>query len=225
LHAASPLIAGCENSAFIGFAYGDKVLNISKIQGKIMPSIAIVAGAPGSGKSTLLKGIKGYKVVNLGDMMIKHAISKGYTNDRDKLRALSTKKIGLLKRLTFSEINAMKGNIIIDTHASVEHKGRFVPGLPRNEIALLKGSPIKALIYVDAPTGEVLKRRKADASREREIEPAWVIDTQRTISIASLAMYSSDLNIPMYIIVNRQGAVDESTALLESYLKEAFGRS
>ncbi|MGC8651876.1 MAG: AAA family ATPase [Candidatus Micrarchaeia archaeon] len=189
-----------------------------------MASIAIVTGSPGSGKSTLLKGIKGYKIANIGDLMLKNALSRKYVDNRDKLRFLSTKKTDFLRELAFKDVKAMKGNVIIDTHASVEQNGRFVPGLPRSSMMLLGKGAVKALIYVYAPTKEVLARRRSDPTRKREKEPAEIIDIQHAMDIASIAQYSSDLNIPMYIVINRQGEIKKSTALLDSYLKDAFGR-
>jgi len=187
-----------------------------------MAKIVIVAGSPGAGKTTLLNSVKNnYNIVNIGDIMAELAVAMKYTDNRDKIRFLSKHTIDTLRSSAFIRVKAMKGSVIVDTHASVEENGRYLPGLPHTVMQKL-GSSLKALIYVDASTSEILERRRRDKSRSREIEPKEFIDIQRTINIACMASYSSDLNIPMYIIINRNGGLKKSSAEFSSHLKEIF---
>ncbi|MGC8669673.1 MAG: AAA family ATPase [Candidatus Micrarchaeia archaeon] len=187
-----------------------------------MTKIVIVAGSPGSGKTTLLKMLPpSFKIVNVGDIMMEHAIKNNYTKDRDKIRYMKKGKIDLLRTLAFKDIKKMNGNIVIDTHMSVEQNGMFLSGLPLSNMLLL-GKAVKGFVYVDAPTGVLIERRKKDKSRNREIEPSTIIDMQRIFNLASMAKYSSDLNIPMYIIVNEDGHLDEKVAKLKAFLSEVF---
>ncbi len=187
-----------------------------------MAQIVVIAGSPGAGKTTLLESLKGYKIVNVGTIMFKHALSMRSVKDRDEIRYLSNGLVDQLRLAAFKEISKMKGIVLVDTHASVERNGKFVPGTPRNALETLGLRNIKAFIYIDAPTKDILERRLKDKKRKREIEKAEIIDAQRVVNLSILSAYSADLNIPLYIIINKQGKLEESKANLKAYLNEIF---
>ena len=96
-------------------------------------NIILVAGTPGSGKTTVLKGVGtsfNSTIVNMGSMMLEVAQKLGYVTDRDQLRSLDLRKFNEVRSRALDEIEEMDGNIIIDTHASIEENGRYMPGLP-----------------------------------------------------------------------------------------------
>ena len=185
-----------------------------------MPNrIVFLAGSPGAGKTTLLKGLTAgrYKVVNIGSMMLNESKLK----DRDKMRFLSDNEIKKLRRKVLERIASMNGNIIINAHASVEENGRYVPGISIEELKILK--TLRAFMYIDAFTVDIVRRRKADKSRNRETERLELIDVQRLINVSVLSTAAAYLNIPIYILLNKQGAVKSSMKELRKDLAEAFG--
>ncbi|MGC8687309.1 MAG: AAA family ATPase [Candidatus Micrarchaeia archaeon] len=188
-----------------------------------MAKFVIIMGSPGAGKSTLIDNLNDkYKVVNVGSLMLKHALALHYVTDRDEIRYLDKTRMDKLRFMAFDDIKKMEGKILIDTHASVEQNGRFAPGTPKEALKRIGLTRIKALIYIDASTKDIILRRKSDKSRRREMEPEILIDTQRMINIALLSAYSSDLNIPLYIIFNKQGKIKESASELAKHILDAF---
>ena len=175
----------------------------------------IIAGTPGAGKSTLLSKVKlkKAKLVNMGSEMLKYT----KLSDRDKLRYLSFDEQKKLRARAIENIRKKGGNIIIDTHLSVEHNGRFLPGFSINE---LKELNTKALIYIDASAKEIIARRKKDKSRKRENESEEEINMHRSLNISFMASAASELNIPILIFRNSEGMADEVAGELERSLNE-----
>jgi adenylate kinase len=189
--------------------------------------VIIVTGTPGAGKTTLIARSKAlakirYDDVTIGTLMEKIVKVKGWAKDRDEIRYLSNERITELRTATFSAIAGMEGNVVVDTHASIEQKGRYVPGLPATETMLLKEG-LKAIVCVDSSTEDILTRRAADdKNRKREVEDSRLIDMQRTINLSSLSYYSLKLNIPLYVIDNKQGMLDTSVKRFVEVLEEVF---
>jgi len=175
----------------------------------------IIAGTPGAGKSTLLSKVKlkKAKLVNMGSEMLKYT----KLSDRDKLRYLSFDEQKKLRARAVENIRKKGGNIIIDTHLSVEQNGRFLPGFSINE---LKELNTKAFIYIDASAKEIMARRKKDKSRKREDESEEEINMHRSLNIAFMASAASELNIPILLFRNSDGMADEVAAELEKSLNE-----
>lgn len=192
-----------------------------------MAGIVIVTGTPGAGKTTILEGVakdKSYRIVSVGTLMFDLASKENFVGERDKLRLKSNeKRHSELRDKAFSKIASTKGNVIVDTHVSIEAEGtgRYVPGLPLEALKRIKN--LKGFIYVDAHTDRILERRRADKTRKRKEEDSALIDTQRLINISALSYYSSYLNIPLYVIFNRQNMLDWSIEKLKTCLKELFG--
>ncbi|MFP3279025.1 MAG: AAA family ATPase [Candidatus Micrarchaeota archaeon] len=175
----------------------------------------IIAGTPGAGKSTLLSKVKlkNAKLVNMGSEILKYAKS----SDRDKLRYLSFEEQKELRARAIRGLIRKGGNVIIDTHLTVEQNGRFLPGFSISELKKLN---TKALIYIDASAKEIIARREKDKSRKRENESEEEINTQRSLNIAFMASAASELNIPILIFRNSEGMADEVAGELEKALNE-----
>lgn len=186
--------------------------------------IVIVTGSPGAGKSTViheLASLTGYKIANMGTLMLKWASEKGYTNDRDQIRFLSPSKIAELRHLAIKEIMAMHGKIIIDTHMSIGEKGRYIPGLPKEALDELRN--VSALIYIDAPAKDIIERRMHDQTRTREADDGHIIEAQRLINMSMLSVAASRLNKPIYMVVNRQDRLKECIDEIKHRFEEIFG--
>jgi adenylate kinase len=189
-----------------------------------MTKILIVVGSPGAGKSTLLgdKSIAGkYKVMNLGDLLSKVALSKGYVKDRDQVRYLPRSLILRLYKEAGGRMPPMDGDVIIDTHASVEAHNRFDPGITFKTEKILKHAV--GLVYIDATNDEIRERRMKDRKRTREIESEATLNRQRIINMATLSYYSSLLNIPLYIIDNTEGKLRQTLKTFLEDAADAFG--
>ncbi len=192
-----------------------------------MPKILTITGLSGAGKTTLLNRVSAkrlkvkYRVVNVGTLMAETALREGTVVDRDELKGMSKRGIERLRERAFRSLMKMEGNVLLDTHLTVESGPRMVPGLPKDAIKSL-GSVV-GLVYIDAPSSEIIARRKKDKSRKREMQDEFILDSQRSIDFATLAYYSSDLNISLYIINNRDGFLKDAVNGLERTLADAFG--
>ena len=186
--------------------------------------IVFICGSPGAGKTTIIGGIspnRNYKVVNIGTLMTELAIKRGYAKNRDDLRLLERAKFDTLQIDTFKRVSKMEGNIVLDTHATVEQNGRYLPGISIEHTAYLKG--LAGLVYIDALTHDISRRRKDDKTRRRENERLELVDVQRLINISVLSACSSHFNLPLYIVFNEQGELERSISQLKTHLKDIFG--
>lgn len=189
--------------------------------------IVIVASSPGAGKTTIISSVAGngrYTIVNMGTLMLDIAMKGGYVEHRDQLRFLPNETMTALRNAAFKHIAQLPGRVIVDTHASVEQNGRYLPGLPVDAVNLLKGG-LAGFIYIDASTEDVMKRRKSDKTRKRENEDSALVDLQRLINIAALSHYSSHFNVPLYVIINRQNQLGISVESFRGKIKEIFGET
>ncbi|MGC8572196.1 MAG: AAA family ATPase [Candidatus Micrarchaeia archaeon] len=187
-------------------------------------NLIIVVGTPSAGKTSIIKVLENdpnYKTVNLGDLMYEVGVKKGYIKDRDEIRYLDPDKAEELRTAAVEEVSKMEGNIILDTHATVEQHGRFLPGLAYYMFKYLGHT--KGFFYIDADTDEILRRRKEDKTRTREIEPEWLINTQRNINLAIISYYASHFNVPMYVINNKKDNLEESRNVFKEHVKKVLG--
>ncbi len=186
--------------------------------------IAFVAGSPGAGKTSVLRGIGNYngaKVLNMGSMILELAVKKRLVKNRDEIRYMKSGNITGLRREVLEKIAKMDGNIIIDTHASVEEGGRYVPGLSMSDLKIIKG--LRGFVYIDAFTEDIVRRRKMDRKRKRENERLELIDMQRLMNVSILSSCASYLNVPLYVVLNKQGELGSSLTQLRKHLAEIFG--
>lgn len=184
--------------------------------------IAIVTGLSGAGKTTLLSMAgRGFRIVNIGDIM--ETVGKGLalTGDRDELRGLPPKELFRLQRLAYAKFARMTGNIVLDTHVTIESNQRLGPALPH---AFINGLNIRTLVYINAPSPSIVKRRRKDrGSRSREPQAAASLDVQRTIDLAILGYLSTHLNVPLYVVDNLDGRKRQAARELARALRESFG--
>ena len=188
-----------------------------------MAKIVIVTGIPGVGKTTILDGVateKKYKVVTLSSVMLEIAAKKGIKAERDTLRYLPNSSITELGNSAFEHLSEMGGNILLDTHASVEQNGRYVPGLPYDAIRRLSG--IAGFVYIDGSTDDIVKRRMIDKSRTREKEERHLIHMQRSVNVSMLSYLSTLFNVPLYVVVNKQEQLEKAIETFRRSIEDAF---
>ncbi len=187
-----------------------------------MGKIVFVIGSPGAGKSSIISAVKKkYSVVTVGDFMEKAGRAKRLIKHRDEIRYLTPNQQKVLQADAFRQIGKLPGEVVLDTHATVEQHGRFYPGMADQMLRYMKN--IVGVVYVDAPVADILKRRKVDKSRKREIEPEWLVERQRDMNFAIASYYSTHINIPLYLIVNKDGALKQAQKQFIKSLKDAFG--
>ncbi|HUB92775.1 MAG TPA: AAA family ATPase [Candidatus Saccharimonadales bacterium] len=183
----------------------------------------IVTGTPGSGKTTVLSKIKNVRIISLSEEMLKLSSQKG-VNDRDKLRYMSYSDTAKMRKEVIENvINKIDEDALIDTHLTVKKKARYMPGFSQSDLDSFKG--LCGIIYIDAHANDILFRRLADKTRTREDEPEEEIHEQRRLNTAIAAYYSAYLNVPLYIIKNRQNQPDLAAKEAEEAIKESLEKS
>ena len=182
----------------------------------------LVTGTPGSGKSTVLEGVKIIKIISFADEMLKISSANGVI-DRDRLRYMTYEEIALIRKSVIENtINRMDEDLLIDTHLTVKKKTRYVPGFSRSDLDMMKD--LKGIIYIDAHANDIMFRRLTDKTRSREDEPEEEIHEQRRINISIASYYAAHLNLPLYIVKNRQNQVEIAIKDLEDAIKEITGK-
>lgn len=177
----------------------------------------IITGTPGCGKTTIISKLKNIRVFNMGTEMLKHTNKK---IGRDNIRALKKDEIVEMRKTVFDDINDIKGHVIIDTHTSVRRGNRYIAGLSKEDLAMLKD--VRAIIYLDASAVEILLRRIRDTTRKREDETADEIDEQRDVNISLATYYAQELGAALYIIQNKRNMVEEATKEVQQAIREAL---
>lgn len=187
-----------------------------------MTRIVIIAGLSGAGKTTLLNAVgSDYKVVNIGTVMSDVGIERGMVADRDQIKALPHGQIDELRDLACVQISNTDADILLDTHMTIEKEPKLEPALPFDFVKAL-GS-VRALVYVNAPSADVLARREKDtAIRSRERQQPKDLDAQRVVDLSILGYLATALNLPMYIINNGEGRQEAAAGELKAAIKESF---
>lgn len=179
----------------------------------------VVMGAPGAGKTTVLakavRESRGWHVVTWGDVMVELAKAKGLVKERDEMRKLPLEIMRKLQAETAGKLAMEKGKWVLDTHASINTPAGYYPGLPFSVLAKMG---VGALVYVDAPIEDVMRRRKADATRRRDVQERRGLEEHVQINRALLGAYSAFTGAPVVIIENADGKLDAAVARLKALL-------
>lgn len=180
----------------------------------------IVLGAPGAGKTTVLaKAVEqspGWRVITWGDRALELARAKGLAKDRDEIRKLPVAKQAELQGMVADSLSGEKGNWVLDTHCSINTPDGYYPGLPFGVLGKLKAD---ALAYVNAPVEDVMRRRKADATRARDAQGRKELEEHLSINRALLGAYSAFSGAPVTVIENADGKLDDAVAKLKGLLR------
>jgi len=145
----------------------------------------IVTAVPGSGKSTVLNFVKrkipSAKIVSEGDIVFELAAKKFKIKNRDELRKkLTINQQRILQAAAIKKIATMKNKILlIDSHLSIKTPQGYLPGLPEKAVHAINPDVIIILEFTPA---DILKRRKKDKNRKRDIGSAKEISEHQKIN-------------------------------------------
>jgi len=187
---------------------------------------AIIVGVPGVGKSTIISNATetlqniGTTVctVVFGSVMFEEAKKLGI-NDRDQLRKLSIDVQQKLQTMAANRISNLKESIVIvDTHLFIKTPSGYYPGLPMNLI--LKINP-DILILITANSEEILRRRKNDNTRSRDIITDKEIKRDIDVSLSMISSLSILTGAPFEIIYNHDNMIDTAKSLMVELLKKS----
>jgi adenylate kinase len=183
----------------------------------------VVTGVSGSGKSTLADAAvealgKPWKVVNFGRTMVQEAKRPELASDPETLRA---QDMATYRRVMLDACDVIASGdeeTVLDSRCLIASSRGYLPGLPAE--ILLNLAP-RSLVLVEGDPGEILARRKkntekpwygkqgeAEVTRQQELARAYAV----AASFASGA--------PLCVLVNRDGAQEETTQRLVRALTE-----
>lgn len=188
--------------------------------------LAVITGIPGSGKTTVSnkaleelerQGVK-YELVTYGTVMAEIAIQTGLVKDRDEMRKLPTDKQKEIQKEAAKKIHeqAEKGNVLLDTHCTINTPRGYLPGLPADILTIL-GPDI--ILLVEVSTEDIQLRRESDKSRARDAESLESMATHQEVNRMIGSAYSVISGATIKLINNPQGklelAVDEMVDTLK----------
>ncbi len=185
----------------------------------------IVTGVPGVGKTTVLNHLKTMAereglhilILNFGDFMLEEAVRRGLVKHRDEIRYLPLRRQLELQEYAAEAIIerasrelGSNGYLLVDTHAVIRTATGYWPGLPRNVVERLKPD---AIVVVEAPAEDIVKRQLRDKSRVRSdladvAKVSELMQIARTAAMASAVLTSSSV----YIVTNPEGRAEEAAA-------------
>jgi adenylate kinase len=175
----------------------------------------IIVGIPGVGKTSIVslvaeklshKELKATVAV-FGTVMLEEAFKIGVKN-RDELRKLSLAKQRQLQEMAAKRIAQIKDSIvIIDTHLFIKTIDGYYPGLPMHVLDIIKPTHF---VMVVAEAGEIVKRRKADKSRDRDIVSTQDIQYELDILRVMIASCSMLTGSPFIVIMNNDNKIENA---------------
>lgn len=175
----------------------------------------IIVGIPGVGKTSIVslvaeklnhKELKATVAV-FGTLMLEEADKIGVKN-RDELRKLSLAKQRQLQEMAAKRIAQIKDSIvIIDTHLFIKTTDGYYPGLPMHVLDIIKPTHF---VMVVAEAGEIVKRRKADKSRDRDIISTQDIQYELDILRVMVASCSMLTGSPFIVIMNNDNKIENA---------------
>lgn len=186
----------------------------------------IIVGIPGVGKSTIISNATtalqnmgtSVTTVVFGSVMFEEAKKLGIT-DRDQMRKLSIDVQQKLQNMAADLISGRRESIVvIDTHLFIKTSSGYYPGLPMNLI--LKLNPDR-LILVSANSEEILRRRKDDYTRTRDMISDDEIKRDIEVSLSMISSLSILTGAPFAIIHNHDNMIDSATSQMMELLKES----
>jgi len=183
----------------------------------------VVVGIPGVGKTTVISRAAEFlrqeghtiEVVIFGSLMFEESKKLNLKN-RDEMRKLSLEEQRRLQDRAANRISTMNGDIVIvDTHMIINTEEGYYPGIPMRLLETIKPTN---LIMIVAEPHEVVKRRRMDESRTREVRPEIEVQAELDISKAMIACCSVVSGSPFLTIANNNNEIDKAARSIASVL-------
>ncbi len=181
----------------------------------------VIVGIPGVGKTTVVDKVqetlrrKGVDVnyVVFGSVMMKEAEKIGVKH-RDDMRKLPVAEQRKLQVSASSAIAKMDSAVLlVDTHLFIKTKEGYWPGLPNDVATALAPTH---LILVMATPSEILARRRADTTRNRDEASEDEITEELEIAKNMLNSLALITGATMIYVRNAEGKADEAAAKIVS---------
>ncbi|MBD3387904.1 MAG: adenylate kinase [Candidatus Altiarchaeales archaeon] len=181
--------------------------------------LVVMTGVPGVGKSTVVKtafkqaeekGIDvNFDLVNFGDMMLKTAEKEGLVKHRDEMRQLPVEQQHSIQKHAAAEIRKMadSGDVILDTHASIETPNGFIPGMPEWVLREMKPDVIVVLESRPEDVNKFRKKDLGDDFRRREVDNIEGIERHQSVNRSIAMAYSVFTGTPIKLIWKPEGTL------------------
>ncbi len=184
----------------------------------------IITGVPGVGKTTVvneaLKRLKEdgieYQSINFGTFMFETAVKEKIVKDRDQMRSLDREVQKKLQQSAGKAIGKVKGNVLIDTHASVKTPKGYLAGLPE---WVLKEIMPDIIVLVETDDDQILMRRMSDETRSRDKEGARAIAEHQQFNRSIAAAYAMLTGCTIKIVTNADFLLDRAGQDLADVLR------
>lgn len=185
----------------------------------------IVVGIPGVGKTSVIslateqlnqKG-KNATITVFGSVMFEEAHKMGVKN-RDELRKLPLGKQRHFQQMAAKRISEIDDSIVmIDTHLFIKTIEGYYPGLPMHLLDIIKPTHF---VMVVAEADEIVKRRKKDTSRDRDIVSIQAIQDELDILKIMIASCSILTGSPFITVMNNDNKIEEAVLNIVKVLCE-----
>ena len=185
----------------------------------------IIVGIPGVGKTSVIslateqlnqKG-KNATITVFGSVMFEEAHKMGVKN-RDELRKLPLGKQRHFQQMAAKRISEIDDSIvIIDTHLFIKTIEGYYPGLPMHLLDIIKPTHF---VMVVAEADEIVKRRKKDTSRDRDIVSIQAIQDELDILKIMIASCSILTGSPFITVMNNDNKIEEAVLNIVKVLCE-----
>jgi adenylate kinase len=191
-----------------------------------MRKVVVLTGVPASGGTTVTKKAieklerqgQPFQMVTYSDVMLDEALQRGWVKARDDIRKLEPVQQRDLQKIAARAIAEMATTaLIVDTHATVRTPRGYLPGLPTWVLDELK--PELILIVETAPD-EIIRRRNADKSRQRDAQDAVAVQQHQEVNKAICMAYAAYSGATVKILQNPDGKLDEAVTELVLTLQE-----
>jgi adenylate kinase len=190
----------------------------------LMGKKVIITGVPGVGKTTVVnealkklkeEGIE-YQSINFGTFMFDVAVQENIVKDRDQMRTLDRTVQKKLQQRAGQAIAKVKGNVLIDTHASVKTPKGYMAGLPE---WVLKEIMPDVIVLVETDDDQILMRRMSDETRSRDKEGAKAIAEHQQFNRSIAAAYAMLTGCTIKIVTNADFLLDRAGQDLADVLR------
>jgi len=188
-----------------------------------MRDVTVVTGVPGVGASRVCQQARSrlgerYRLLNVGDIMLERAVSRGLVEDRDDLATLPRREIRLLQRRAGEYVAevARSQAVILNTHLAVATAHGFLPGLPDDVLADV--APDR-FVLVEADPATVAQRREAVDHREYREQGRRAVDLHQDLNRAAAMTHAVATNSPVRLVEN-EASVEDAAADLAAVVSE-----